>query len=289
MKPMHLACGQFDIAWEDKPANYRRVAALVAAAKLPPGTLLLLPEMFATGFTMRAESVAEPVGGSTAQFLAELARQHAIFVQAGVVLWGEPEQSPEDRAPVFEAEGCAAPSSRSATARCRNEALVFDPAGRLLACYAKIHLFSPAGEPEHYAPGRTPTLFTWREATVAPAICYDLRFPELFRAATCLGAEILTVIACWPAAREAHWLTLLAARAIENQCYVAAANRCGQAPTGLTYSGRSQIIDPTGVVLVDAGSDEGVIQAELDLAALRRYRHAFPALRGIAPAWEKLP
>jgi predicted amidohydrolase len=254
---MDVACCQFDIAWEDKPANYLRVEAMVAAAGLAPGTLLLLPEMFATGFTMRAEAVAEPVDGPTARFLADLARRHEIFVQGGAAILSEDGSRP------------------------RNEALVFGPDGRLLCRYAKMHLFSLAGEHEHYLPGRSPILFSWQEAQVCPAICYDLRFPELFRMAAARGVDLLTVIACWPASREEHWLALLRARAIENQCYVAAVNRCGNDPLGLAYSGRSQILDPRGMLLVDAGSDDGVFRASVDLESQRRYRQKFPALRDI--------
>jgi predicted amidohydrolase len=254
---MDLACCQFDIAWEDKAANYRRVEGLVAAAGLAPGTLLLLPEMFATGFTMCAEAVAEPVDGPTARFLADLARRHEIFVEGGVVILSEDGSRP------------------------RNEALLFGPEGGLLGRYAKMHLFSLAGEHEHYLPGESPALFSWQEAQVCPAICYDLRFPELFRVAAARGVDLLTVIACWPASREEHWLALLRARAIENQCYVAAVNRCGNDPLGLAYSGRSQILDPRGVVLADAGSDDGVFRASVDLESQRRYRQKFPALRDI--------
>ncbi len=254
-RPVRVACCQFEIAWEAKAVNYRRVDELVATATLASGSLLLLPEMFATGFTMRADAVAEPVDGPTAQYLADLARRYAIFVQAGVVV------------------------REGAGTRPRNEALVFAPDGRLVARYAKVHLFSFAGEPGHYAPGESPVQFSWQEMGVAPAICYDLRFPELFRMAVSRGMELATVIACWPAAREEHWLALLRARAIENQCYVAAVNRCGSDPSGLAYSGRSQIIDPRGTILADAGTDEGVIQADVDLEALRRYREEFSAVK----------
>ena len=139
--------------------NYRRVETLVGDAALPPGTLLLLPEMFATGFTMNAVAAAEALDGRTASFLGDLARRHRIFVQAGVVVRGAGDGQP------------------------RNEALVFDPEGRRLARYAKMHLFSLAGEPLHYMAGESPVVFGWQGAVVAPAICYDLRFPELFRRA----------------------------------------------------------------------------------------------------------
>lgn len=251
---MRVACCQFDIAWEDKPANFRTVETLLGAAALPAGTLLLLPEMFATGFTMNAPSVAETIDGATASFLSELARQYAIFIQAGVVIRDDTHPQP------------------------RNEALVFDPGGRRIARYAKMHLFSFAGEPTHYTAGDAPVVFDWGGATVAPAICYDLRFPELFRQAVRNQAQVLTIIACWPAPRDAHWLALLRARAIENQCFVAAVNRCGRDPSGLAYGGRSQIIDPRGAVVADADDQPCVIQAEIDLEAQSRYRREFPAL-----------
>jgi omega-amidase len=251
---VNVACCQPNIAWEDKAANCRRVGALVAGAGLVPGTLLLLPEMFATGFTMHAQGVAEPPDGPTAQFLADLASRHGIFVQAGVVVADDSGTKP------------------------RNEAMLFDPRGRRLARYAKAHLFSFAGEPEFYCAGQAIATYRLHDTVVMPAICYDLRFPELFRAGARRGAELLAIIACWPAPREGHWLALLRARAIENQCFVAAVNRCGADPSGLAYSGRSQIIDPRGEVVADAGNEEGLIQAELDLAGLRRYRAEFPAL-----------
>ena len=254
---MRLACCQLDIVWEDKPANYRRVESLVGNARLPPGTLLLLPEMFATGFTMNAAPVAEPIDGPTAAFLADLAQRHAIFVEAGLVVLGSGDLPPS------------------------NEALVFDPQGRPLARYAKMHLFSFADEPSHYAAGQSPVVFDWQKIAVAPAICYDLRFPELFRSVVQDRAQVLSVIACWPAPREEHWLTLLRARAIENQCFVAATNRCGHDPSGLAYGGRSQIIDPRGAILADAGNQQCVIQAEIDLEAQARYRREFPALDDI--------
>jgi predicted amidohydrolase len=110
-----------------------------------------------------------------------------------------------------------------------------------------------------------------------------LRFPELFRQAVKNRAQILSIIACWPQPREEHWLALLRARAIENQCFVAAVNRGGRDPSGLSYGGRSQIIDPFGAILADGGSKEGVIEAEVDLAMQAKYRHDFPALNDVRP------
>ena len=255
---MQVACCQFDIAWEDKQANYAQVADMVERARLEPGTLLLLPEMFATGFSMNARSIAEPVDGPTAGFLSELAARHRLFVLGGAVL-----------------------SEPGSGGRGRNEALAFAPAGDRVARYAKMHLFSFATEHDHYAAGTAPASFDWSGCPVVPAVCYDLRFPELFRHGARGGAELFAVIANWPAARESHWLALLKARAIENQAYVAAVNRVGTDGNGHAYSGRSQVIDPKGEVIADGGSGEAIIRAELDLVALRDYRRSFPALADV--------
>jgi predicted amidohydrolase len=253
---MNVACCQFDIAWEDKPANYLRVERRVREANLEPRTLLLLPEMFATGFSMNAEAIAEPADGPTALFLANLAREHRIYVLGGVVLANENSDQP------------------------RNESLLFSPSGAELCRYAKIHRFSFAGEDKHYAAGDAPDSCTIDDWKVQPTICYDLRFPELYRASNVRGAELICVIANWPAARDSHWMALLKARAIENQAYVAGVNRCGRDPN-VEYSGHSQIISPRGQVIEDAGDRDTVIRAELDLEKLREYRAKFPALNDV--------
>ena len=252
---MRVACCQFDIAWEDKPANYRKVAALVRAAGLEAGALLLLPEMFATGFSMNTDVTGELPDGPTSRLLAELAREHRVYVLGGLAL-------------------------RAGGAWPRNEALVFDPDGRRVASYAKERLFAHGKEHKHYLPGEEAARFDWAPdgGHVAPRICYDLRFPELFRRSAADGAELLPVIANWPVAREAHWVTLLRARAIENQAYVAGCNRVGRDGNGLEHSGRSQVIDFGGKVLADAEGREAVISAPVDLAALRAYRKALPFL-----------
>jgi len=162
----------------------------------------------------------------------------------------------------------------------RNEAAVYAPDGACVVRYHKIHPFSFADEHLHYRGGDEIKLFTAGAFTVAPFICYDLRFPEAFRLAVKQGAQVLVVIANWPAARVGHWLALLTARAIENQCYVIGCNRVGHDPN-VAYPGRSQIIDPRGKILVDAGDTPGVASAHLDLDALVAYRKSFPALNDI--------
>ena len=253
---MQLACCQFDIVWEDKPANYRRVEEMVRGARLEPGALLLLPEMFATGFSMNTAVTGEPVDGPTSRFLADLARDNGIYVIGGTTI---------------------APAG----GRPYNQASAYDPGGRRISSYSKIQLFTYGHEHEHYGTGDQMVSFNCGGAdgpTVAPRVCYDLRFPELFRKAAADGASILTVIANWPVARQAHWLTLLRARAIENQAYVAGCNRVGRDGNGLVHVGGSQIIDFGGNVLADAGDAETIIAASVDLEALRDYRRKLPFL-----------
>ncbi|MBN2329897.1 MAG: carbon-nitrogen family hydrolase [Candidatus Omnitrophica bacterium] len=259
---MKVAAVQLNIEWENKQANYAKVANLLDRAQIQPNSLIVLPEMFSTGFSMNVSEICENESNETGRFLQNMARKHRSFVLGGMV-----EKQPDGRG--------------------RNEAAVVDPAGGEIARYAKMHPFSFAGETGHYAPGDGITLFHWNRFAVAPFICYDLRFPEIFRHAAQQGATLFAVIACWPQGREAHWMKLLQARAIENQAYVVGVNRCGRDPK-LAYSGRSAIIDPKGNVLVDAGNDEGIISAELDWSALDAYRREFPALADIRPEyrWE---
>jgi len=256
---MHVAGVQLDIAWEDKAANHARVRDLVAAAKPPKGALVVLPEMFATGFSMNVAGIAESTGGPTEAFFAALAREQGVFVAGGVVT--------------------KAPDGRGL-----NQSVTVGPDGGVLARYSKIHPFSYAGETNHYAPGTETLVYRWGEVAVAPFVCYDLRFPEIFRNATKKGAQLLTVIANWPEPREAHWLALLKARAIENQAFVIGVNRCGRDPK-LAYSGRGQILDPRGNVLADGGTREGVFGADLDLPSLLSYRKDFPALQDMRSGW----
>ncbi len=249
---MNVACVQFDIAWENKEVNYAKVLALLRHAAIAKGTLVLLPEMFACGFSMNVAAVAEEQGGQTEQFLSNAAREFGIFLLAGVVTRGGAERG-------------------------RNECVTFSPEGKQLSRYRKMQPFTLGGETACYEAGDSAQVFACGEILVAPFICYDLRFPEVARSVAAQRPHLMTFIANWPNTRLHHWPRLLQARAIENQCYVAGVNRIGDDPR-FKHSGRTMIIDPHGEILVDAGSAETVIQAKIDPGRLAEYRRAFPAL-----------
>ena len=250
-----VLCLQYEIAWEDPPANYAKVSGMLAGAAVAAGSLVVLPEMFSTGFSMNAPAIAQGGAGKDEEFLASAARKHNAWIVGGVVAAGDGGKG-------------------------LNQAVAFDPSGREVARYTKIHPFTFGREHEHYQGGDTPVVFDWAGAAVAPVICYDLRFPELFRLAVLEGADMFVVLANWPAAREHHWTSLLPARAIENLAYVAAVNTCGQNLHNLC-SGKSAIIDPGGRNIAQAGNSECVIRANLDIPQMRKYRRAFPALKDI--------
>jgi omega-amidase len=250
---------QMDIAWEDKPANFARVRGLLEKAAPPRDSLVVLPEMFATGFSMNTGAIAESYGGGTEQFLAATGKQFAVYLLAGAAMRGRDGQA-------------------------RNKALVFSPAGDLLGFSAKMRPFTPGGESEHYTAGERPLVFAWGECRVAPLVCYDLRFPELFReSAAAQQPELFVVIASWPEKRIVHWVRLLQARAIENQAYVVGVNRIGSDPY-YHYTGRSVVVDFNGEILADAGATQGAILANLDLAGLRKYREGLPFLADMSKA-----
>ena len=160
----------------------------------------------------------------------------------------------------------------------RNESLAVAPDGTELARYIKMQPFSGGNEHLVHQAGDQVFTFQWQSFTVAPLVCYDLRFPELAREATAQGANLLIYIASWPIKRAQHWVTLLQARAIENLAWVVGVNRCGTDPD-FTYPGRSLVVDPHGVIIADAADREGVLETVLDLEVATRWRSEFPALR----------
>lgn len=253
---------QLDIVWENKAANHDKVSALLERARPQPDALVVLPEMFATGFSMDVAAAHDSDAHATQQFLARTASDYKIYLLGGVV-------------------------TKDASGRGRNEAVVYAPDGAEIARYCKMHPFALAGEAKHYAAGVGTQIFAWDGFSVAPFICYDLRFPEIFRTAVAQrGAQLLAVIANWPVARIDHWTTLLKARAIENQAYVIGVNRCGRDPR-FEYNGRSVIYDPHGRLLIEAGAEEGWITAELEAQLVSDWRRDFPTFQDLRREYVK--
>ncbi len=246
---------QIDSVWESKTPNHDKITSLLDRAKPETGSLVVLAEMFASGFSMNVAAIHDSDTHETQNFLSLTAAEHKVFLIGGIV-------------------------TKDASGLGRNESVCYSPEGKELARYCKLQPFTLGGEKAAYVAGEDVCLFNWQDFTVASFICYDLRFPELFRRAAKRGANLITVIASWPDVRVDHWLTLLKARAIENQAYVIGINRCGNDPK-LYHSGRSSIFDPSGKLLADAGSEEGWIETDIDLASLNEYRKALPFLADI--------
>lgn len=248
---------QIDSVWENKAPNHDKITALLDRANPEAGSLVVIAEMFASGFSMNVDAIHDSDTRETQEFLSRAAAKHKVFLIGGVV-------------------------TKDASGLGRNESVVYSPEGVEIARYCKLQPFTLGGEKAAFVAGKDVCLFNWQDFTVANFICYDLRFPEIFRRAAQRGANLITVIASWPDVRVDHWLTLLKARAIENQAYVIGINRCGSDPK-LYHSGRSSIFDPSGKLLADAGSEEGWIEAEVDLESLSKYRQALPFLADIRP------
>ena len=251
--PTRVYAVQFDIAWEDKAANFAKVSQLLDAAHPQEGSIVVLPEMFATGFSKHLPLTLDSEARETEAFLKKLAAKYGCCVTGGLVGAGN--------------DGMG-----------RNESLAVAPDGTELARYIKMQPFSGGNEHLVHQAGDQVFTFQWQSFTVAPLVCYDLRFPELAREATAQGANLLIYIASWPIKRAQHWVTLLQARAIENLAWVVGVNRCGTDPD-FTYPGRSLVVDPHGVIIADAADREGVLETVLDLEVATRWRSEFPALR----------
>src|ERR1700712_1536332 len=227
---MRIAAVQHDIEWNDRDANFARLAPMIPAAAGNGADLVLLTETFSTGFSVDTDSFAEPEGGPSATFLREQAAQHGAWV------CGSCPEVPAD-----------AGDDLHADRRPYNSFVLAGPDGTVHR-YRKIHPFTYGGEDKHVRPGAEMITVDIAGLRVSPFVCYDLRFADEFwqRAAQ---TDLYLVPANWPESRRLHWQSLLLARAIENQAYVVGCNRVGTAGDGLKYCGDSRIVDPTGELL----------------------------------------
>ena len=248
---MKIYLVQPDLAWHDAAANRATCGRMIDAAKPDAGSVIALPETFASGYTTDVAAADDGADGLTAAWVAATARATQCWVVAGLV-------------------------TRDADGRGLNQAVVCSPAGAEIGRYTKRHLLPVGGEADHYAAGPpTPFSFDAAGVRVAVRICYDLRFPETFRDDA--GADMFVVIANWPAARSKHWLWLLGARAIENQAFVVGVNRVGRDPN-VRYDGDSRVFDFAGEHLILMHDLPEVTSVSLNLDALRDYRRKLPFL-----------
>ena len=251
-------------AGSNKDANLETATRLVREAAERGAALIALPELFSWRGERAAErGAAEPIPGPTSNVLAALAAELGVHLVGGSMLEVVPGE-----------------------ARVYNTCTVFDPRGTLLATYRKMHLFDvdirdqvSVRESATRRPGERPVTVTTELATLGLSICYDLRFPELFRALSAAGAELV----CLPSAftfvtGAAHWEILLRARAVENQVYLVAPNQIGRSASGVLDFGQSLIVDPWGTPVARAANESVAILAEIDLDYLARVRRELPCL-----------
>ena len=253
---MRIAAVQHDIVWEDRAANFERLAPQVARAVGAGAELVLLTETFSTGFSM-TPGIGEPEGGPSAQFLAEQSAEHGVWV------------------------GGTCPEVASGEELPYNSFVLAGPDGTTHR-YRKLHPFTHAGEHERFRAGEKPVTVQIGGLRVTPFVCYDLRFADVFwRAAP--ETDVYLVPANWPAPRRLHWQTLLQARAIENQAYVVGCNRVGTAGDGTEHVGDSRIVSPMGELLATAAGVETIVLADVhpaEVVATRDRLRFLPDRRG---------
>lgn len=257
---MKLTVGvaQMDIRWDGPDRNRAAAQALAAQAATRGVDLLVLPELWPTGYHLvRAKEDAAPLDEGHFAWMAKLAREHRIYV-SGTALEANPEGAPF------------------------NTAALYGPEGARAASYRKVHLFPPMGEVQYLSPGAELPVFDLPWGRTALAICYDLRFPEMWRPFADGGAGLVVLSAEWPVQRVEHWRVLLRARAIENQLFVAGCNRAGEDADGV-FGGHSAVVDPMGQVLAEGGTEPGLIVAELDLDQVQAVRTRLPFLQDRRP------
>jgi predicted amidohydrolase len=251
-----VALVQHDVVFEDPAASCGHLAPLVEGAARRDAQLVVLTEMFATGFSMAAERVSEPEnGGLGARFLLDMAATTGAAV-------------------------CGSLPVQEKSSRPVNRFLCAFPDGRIFS-YDKVHPFSYGGEDKHYGAGSSVSTFQWEGTAVTPFVCYDLRFADLFWAVA-TSTDCYLVVANWPSSRQGHFRALAVARAIENQAYVLATNRVGSGG-GLDYAGGTIAVGPFGEVLAEAGGGEDTLLVDVSAATVREVREAYPFLADRRP------
>jgi len=264
---LKIALGQFDVILGDSAANLETVARLAAAAAAEQADILVLPELWSTGYDLEnAGSHATGIASGIFRSAAELAAQHSIHLLGS----------------------CLSLISDNSYG---NTAVLFDDQGASIGAYSKGHLFGLMAEQNYLTAGDKLALLDTKWGKVGLAVCYDLRFPELFRAYALGGAKIVFLPSEWPHPRMRHWRTLLRARAIENQMFIVACNRVGSS-RGFDFFGHSCIIDPWGETVVEGGEGAALIVAQINVPDVEATRSKMPVLSDRRPnlyssLWDK--
>ncbi|WP_367034409.1 carbon-nitrogen family hydrolase [Rossellomorea marisflavi] len=248
---MKIGLAQMDIRFGDPESNYAQAEKWFQQAESEQCDILVFPELWTTGYDLkRIEGIADENSEKTIVFLSRLAKQYRINVIGGSV-------------------------ANKTDSGIDNRLIVIDSKGNFVKGYSKLHLFKLMDEHHYLLPGKEDGLFTLSGEQMAGLICYDIRFPEWVRKHVLSGAKILFVSAEWPEQRIDHWKVLLRARAIENQCYVAACNRVGSDPDN-TFGGSSLIIDPWGEILAEGSLQEELVTAAVNLDTVDEVRKQIP-------------
>jgi omega-amidase len=257
MAKLKVSLGQMNIALGDVRKNTNTAEEMIAEAGRRGSHLVVLPELWSTGYALdQAKELGSQLNVGIFAQAASLATQHKISVVGSML----------------EKRGLEV----------TNSGTFFAPNGRLMGVYRKVHLFRLMEEDRWLQPGSAPLIMDLPWGTTGMAICYDLRFPELFRRYAVQGAKVIVMPAEWPLERIDHWRTLLQARAIENQCYMIACNSAGQ--TGNTnFGGHSLIVDPWGKIVVEVGDQPTLVTAEIDIDYVDVIRNRIPVFEDRRP------
>ncbi|MBK9107012.1 MAG: hypothetical protein IPM92_01180 [Saprospiraceae bacterium] len=251
MSSLRLSLCQIPIIWENPAANREAIEQLLFQQLKQPTDLLIFPEMFTTGFSMASDRLAENMDGPTRIWMQKIGDMFNCAVAGSLIIKEESKFY-----------------NRLIAVRAKSDQASF---------YDKKHLFTLANEHQHYSPGSRKMILELNSWKIAFYICYDLRFPVWCRNED--GADLIVFVANFPEKRELAWNSLLPARAIENQSFVAGVNRIGSDEMGIHYKGDSAVYDFEGRPMVHLNSAHGIAQLELDLASLQVYRRAYPFLK----------
>jgi omega-amidase len=243
---------QYSPTWENKNASIEKIKSLVS--KISETDLLIFPEMTLTGFTMKSKDFAETFNGESYLFFSSLTKEQKCAIMYGFIEKGKKKNF--------------------------NTLVHLNNQGKILKTYRKIHPFSYSTEDKHYGKGKETATTKVKGIKIGLSICYDLRFPELYRFYAKEKVHLIVDIANWPDTRIEHWRTLLKARAIENQCYAIGVNRVGDDPK-LHYNGCSSVFDPMGNEIVRVENEEKVLISEVDKDYVDGVRKKLPFLNDI--------